>query len=124
MKLQTIGFTLVLATLSAQAEVVEIKWNTDGGFAHSTEIRVRGVVEVCGKIPAGPTIDWSFTSSGPLESNVHFHEGKEVSYPARHAAAEAIKDRLIVRTEQEYCWMWSNRTQQPVRMSMELMKVK
>ena len=54
MKLQAIGFTFVVVASSAQAEVVEIKWNTDGGFAHTTEIRVRGVVEVCGKIPAGP----------------------------------------------------------------------
>ena len=124
MNLQAIGLLLVLAALPAQAEVVDIKWNADGGFAHATEIRVKGVVEVCGKITAGPTIDWSFKSSGPLESNVHFHEGKEVSYPARHAAATAIKDQLIVRTDQEFCWMWSNRTQQPVTMSMELMKVK
>lgn len=57
------------------------------------------------KLPTVMTIDWSFNNSAPLESNVHFHERKQVIYPAKHAAASSVKDRLIVKAEQDICCM-------------------
>ena len=122
MKRNVLALALALVTIPAQAEVVAIQWNADGAFAHAGTVPGRGFLEICGKIPAGLTIDWSFASAAPLESNVHFHEGKQVNYPARHQPAAAVTDRLIVATEQEYCWMWTNRTQQSVPMTMQLKK--
>ena len=124
MKSRILALAVALFALSARAEMINIQWNPDGRFENAAEIHGGGFLEVCGKIPSGLIIDWSFTSSAPLESNVHFHEGKLVSYPAKHAAATSVQDRLVVNAEQEYCWMWSNRTPQRIRMNVQLVKAK
>jgi hypothetical protein len=122
MKLQLLALALALITISAHAEAVNIQWNADGQFVYAAEVRGGGFLELCAKLPAGLTIDWSFTSSVPLESNVHYHEGKQVIYPAKHPPAALVKDQLIVKTEQDYCWMWSNLIGRPFKIDVQLLK--
>jgi len=117
-----LALAIACASVFAHAEIVDIAWNADGKFGHATAIPARGILEVCGKLPVGLTVDWSFTSSAAIESNVHFHEGKQVTYPAKHAAAPSVTDSLIVAAEQDYCWMWSNRTLQPVQVDVQLLR--
>lgn len=124
MKPRILALTLTLMTISAHAEVVNIQWAADGQFVYATEVRSGGFLELCGTLPAGLTIDWSFTSSVPLESNVHYHEGKQVMYPAKHPPAASVKDQLIVKTEQHYCWMWSNLIGRPFKIDVQLLKTK
>lgn len=120
MKQLILALALAWSPFSAHAEIVTIKWDTDGRFTHGSEIRPGGFLELCGKIAPGPAIEWAFTSSAPVESNVHYHEGKNVVYPAKHRAAVSITDRLVVGSEQEYCWMWTNRAIQVVRVDVKL----
>ena len=122
MKQVTLALALAWSSFAAHAEIVTIKWDADGRFVHSAEIRPRGFLELCGKIAPGPAIEWAFTGSAPIESNVHYHEGKSVVYPAKHPAAVSLTDRLIVGSEQEYCWMWTNRAIQAVRVDVKLQK--
>ncbi|MBI3283871.1 MAG: hypothetical protein HYZ65_03340 [Burkholderiales bacterium] len=124
MKSKILSLMLLCATAATQAAVVDIVWSDDTRFLHSADIPAGKILEVCGRLPAGISVAWSFTSSAPVESNVHYHEGKQVTYPARHAAAVALQDKLELKLEQEYCWMWSNKTQQTVQVGVQLEKVK
>ena len=53
----------------------------------------------------------------------YYHEGKQVMYAAKHASAAQIKDQLIVKTAQDYCWMWSN-IRLPFRIDVQLVKAR
>ena len=83
-----------------------------------------GSVELCGRLPAGLTVDWSFTSSVPVASEVHYHEGKQVVHMAKHPSVASIKDQLTVKTEQDYCWMWTNNLRLPFRIEVQLVKAR
>ena len=122
--LQTLALTLALTTLTAHAEVVKIRWNSDGQFAYGAEVSGGGFLELCGKLPAGLAVDWSFTSSVPVASDVHYHEGKQVLFAAKHPSAASVKDQLLVKTEQDYCWMWSNNIRLPFRIDVQLVKAR
>ena len=124
MKLNLSALSLILLTAPVLADEVEILWNQAGRFQHEGNIKAGGILEVCGKLPAALSVDWSFESAAALESNIHYHEGKKVIFPAKHAAATAVKDSLTTKLAQEYCWMWSNRTPQAVQIKLELAKLK
>ncbi len=113
-----------LATGPAEAETVSIRWNSDGQFVYGTGVSGGGSVELCGRLPAGLTVDWSFTSSVPVASEVHYHEGKQVVHMAKHPSVASIKDQLTVKTEQDYCWMWTNNLRLPFRIDVQLVKAR
>ena len=122
--LRTFALTLALTTASAHAQTVNIRWNSAGQFVYGGAVSGGGFIELCDKLPAGLTIDWSFTSSVPVASEVHYHEGKQVVYAAKHPSAASLKDQLTVKTEQDYCWMWSNNIRLPFRIDVQLVKAR
>jgi len=104
---------LGLAATVARAELVEIVWSDGGAFTQSKRIDAGKFVEVCGKLPVGVSVDWSFEASAPTDFNIHYHEGKAVVFPAKMAQVARGKDTLRAKVEQDYCWMWSNKSAVP-----------
>ena len=100
---------LVLAAPRAHAELVEIVWSHGGTFTQQKHVAAGKFVEVCGKLPAGLKVAWSFEASGPTDFNIHFHMGKEVMFPAKMSQVARGQDALQVTVEQDYCWMWTNK---------------
>jgi hypothetical protein len=76
--------------------------------------------EVCGKLLRNDRVAWRFEASGPLDFNIHYHEGKAVRYPAREQAAAKSSGRLRAALDQDYCWMWTNRSGNPVELGLTL----
>jgi len=99
----------VLAT-PVQAQLVEIQWDASDAFERSLMLAPAKFVEVCGKLRKGQSIDWSFTGQSPLNFNIHYHEGKKVVFPAKHDHAESLSGKLTVPADQDYCWMWENKS--------------
>jgi hypothetical protein len=118
------ALTLVSTVSSAHASLVELKWNAQGEFHHQGQIKAGGILEVCGKLPNKLSIDWDFKSDKALESNIHFHLGKNVKLPVKLAAKSEWKDRFETKVAQDYCWMWSNRSDQVAEITLSLTKVK
>ena len=100
---------LALAAPRAHAELVEIVWSHGGTFTQQKHVAAGKFVEVCGKLPAGLKVAWSFEASGPIDFNIHFHMGKEVIFPAKMSQVARGQDALQVTVEQDYCWMWTNK---------------
>ncbi|MFZ6819767.1 hypothetical protein [Undibacterium sp. Ji22W] len=107
----------------AAAGLVDLKWNEQGQFQHSAEIKAGGFLEVCGKLPAGLKIDWQYKSQQALDFNIHYHEGKKLSVPVKHQAKQAVAEQFEVKVAQDYCWMWSNKTKEAATVDLSLQQV-
>lgn len=107
------GVALLLAVTTVRAELVEIGWDASGSFERALDIAPGKFAELCGRLAKGQTIAWSFTSSMPLDFNIHLHEGSEVVFPARQNQTASLQGELRVPVDQDYCWMWENKTGGP-----------
>lgn len=106
----------------ARAELIEIKWSESGKFDHHAPIAARKFVEICGPLSKDQTIAWSFKAEQPVNFNIHFHAGEEVTYPAKVEGASSASGQLKPVSDQDYCWMWSNKTDKPLDLTLTLQK--
>ena len=105
---------------TAQAEMVPIAWDSAGRFAHELRVPPGKYVELCEKLPAGSSVQWSFEAGGPVNFNVHYHEGKQVHYPARLDNADKGEGSLKAAIDLDYCWMWTNKAAAEVALKVRL----
>lgn len=112
------------AVSSAQSaqHIVDIAWAADGGFRHTATVAPGRFAEICGALAANSSVRWRFEASAPLDFNIHYHVGKDVTYPAKANAQTQGADTLAVALAQDYCWMWTNRGAAPVRLQVELQR--
>lgn len=87
---------LFLVAASAQAEVIDIVWNGEGRFERRMTVASGKFAEICGKLTRADTVAWRFEASGPLNFNIHYHEGKDVRYPERRDALAGADGQLRV----------------------------
>lgn len=113
----------MLFSQHAFANLVDLKWNDQGVFQHSAEIKAGGILEVCGKLPVGMKIDWQYKSLQALDFNIHYHEGKKLSVPVKHQAKQELAEQFEVKVAQDYCWMWSNKTKETATVDLSLSRV-
>jgi hypothetical protein len=60
---------------------------------------------------------FSFTSSRPLDFNLHYHEGDQAVYPVVKKGVASYEGSYSVETERNYCLMWTKTHQQPVKLN-------
>lgn len=82
----------------------------------SLNLRPDEVHESCHDLAAGAKINYSFECSSVALFNIHFHHGKEVSYPVAEKMILRSKGTLLADSTQTYCLMWSN----PLRRTLTL----
>ena len=107
---RTAAVALALMTTGAMADINDIAWDSNGRFERSVNVASGKFAELCGRLPKDAKVRWNFEASVPLDFNVHHHVGKEVTFASKLVAVNAAKDTLDAKTEQEYCWMWSNKS--------------
>jgi len=113
---------MLLVSGAARAELVSIDWDGAGHFEKAMTVAPGKFAEVCGKLSKDQVIAWSFKSSQPTTFNIHYHEGKAVFFPIKLDATSAAENKLTVPVDQSYCWMWSNKTDKPVELSLMLQR--
>lgn len=111
-----------LAGHAVSAELVDIRWPSDGRYVHQASIAPGKFVELCGRLPAGLKVRWVFDADKPLDFNVHYHLGKQVVFPFKRSAVAQDGDTLDAQTEQDYCWMWTNKAPAPAALSVTLQR--
>jgi hypothetical protein len=118
------GFFLMLPAIAAlapaMAEVIDIDWGAQGRFERQVTVAPGKFAEVCGRLVRDDRVAWRFEASGPLDFNIHYHEGKAVRYPAREDAAAKSSGKLQAALDQDYCWMWTNKAGRPVNLRLAL----
>ncbi len=113
----------LLFPIAASAEIVDLKWNGDT-FAHKASVAPKKFLEVCGKLKKGDGVSWQFKGSAPTDFNIHYHVGKDVSYPENRKQIASAEGLLAAPLDQDFCWMWSNRTTEAVDVEVNLKQVK
>lgn len=111
-----------MAGTPARADVTEIAWNAEGRFEHRAELKPGGFAEVCGRLEKGRAVRWAFEAGGPTDFNIHYHQGQQVVFPVQRRGAAKGAAMLKVKLDQDYCWMWTNKTAQPLSLRLTLMR--
>jgi len=106
----------------ARAELVDIRFNEQGRFEHSTSVPPGKSIEICSKLTKGQMLPWSFKSDQPMQFNIHYHEDKKVEFPAKLQSATSADARLEVPVDQHYCWMWANKGSSEAKLSFSVQK--
>ncbi len=113
-------FALACSVSTSQAELISFKLDANLSFKTQTNIQPGKFSEVCGKLKKGNLIRWQFDSSAPLDFNIHYHEGKEIFFPYKMNAIKSAKEELLISLDQDYCWMWTNKSGEAVKLEMNL----
>ena len=114
---------LVFSFTTCKAEVISFKLEANPSFKTQVNIQPGKFSEVCGKLKKGNLIRWQFDSSAPLEFNIHYHEGKNVIFPYKMSAIKSGEEELLISLDQDYCWMWTNKSKEEVKLEMSLRHV-
>jgi hypothetical protein len=65
------------------------------------------VHEECVRLDKGQGRRYDWKSTGKVDFNIHYHEGKEVFYPTKREDVSKGRGRFRAKLAQEYCWMWT-----------------
>lgn len=106
----------------AASHIVDIRWDARGEFRHESTVAPKKFVEVCGKVTAGTKVQWHFEAAAPMDFNVHYHEGKDVRFPAKESQVSKSSGALEAAVDQDYCWMWSNKSETAAPLVVHLKK--
>ena len=113
----------LLAAPMAHAELSTIAWDATERFEHSASVPTGKFLEVCGRLSKGQTVSWSFKSDQAMNFNIHYHaDDKKVVFPAKRDGVANLEDRLIVPVDQDYCWMWSNKSAVQAKIALQLQR--
>jgi hypothetical protein len=114
--------SLMLTAAAARAELGDIEWLADGSAAREFQVAPGKFAEWCGKLQRGEKVQWTFEAAGPLNFNVHYHLGKDVRFPAKQDGIAKAQGTLDVLLDQDYCWMWTNKSASTVALKAGLRK--
>ena len=73
--------------------------------------------EECLELSVGQTVHYVFDSSRPIDFNIHYHQGHEVTYPVKHQKISKATDKFVAPIAQVYCLMWSNPNSTPMTLN-------
>ena len=68
-----------------------------------------GEHEECAHLDAGQMRHYYWRASAPVDFNIHFHHGDEVSYPVKRDAMRGDGGTFTAKASEDYCWMWTAR---------------
>jgi hypothetical protein len=104
------------------AHIVTIQWNDAGRFEHRVTVAPGKFAEACTKLNSGQDVEWAFQASGAADFNIHYHEGRKVEYAAQAKGLKVAEGVLSPTLAQDYCWMWTNLSKQPMELSLRMKK--
>ena len=103
---------------SAPAQALGIVWDESRAFETNAAVVSGKFAEVCGKLSRGEVVVWKFEGDRLLDFNIHYHAGSRSSSPT--SEVPDASGELTVTTDQDYYWMWTNRTETPGRVALKL----
>ena len=76
-------------------------------LAFSVAIAAGDLHEECLRLDKGASRAFTWKSDQPLDFNIHYHEGKDVTYPVKADGRRDGRGTFTATLAQDYCWMWS-----------------
>ena len=75
--------------------------------AFSFALEPTKVHEECLRMEAGEKRRFHWKADGPVDFNVHYHEGRDVFYPVKRDGMRGDGGTFTAKIAQDYCWMWT-----------------
>jgi hypothetical protein len=91
---------LLLVLFGARALAAE-----DAG-PYSFTLSGKAFDERCLTLAAGEAIRYRFRASAPVDFNIHYHRGNEMSFPVKRPAVREIDATFRAKRADGYCLMW------------------
>ena len=73
----------------------------------SVTIEPKQMHEECVKLQSGEKRRYFWRADGPVDFNIHYHEGKDVFYPVKRDGMRGDGGTFTAKIAQDYCWMWT-----------------
>jgi hypothetical protein len=83
--------------------------NAPGPRPFTHDMKPGGIAEECLRLDAGKSRTFEWTSDGPVDFNIHYHEGDKVTYPVKLNGQSKGGGRFTATAGEDYCWMWTAR---------------
>lgn len=80
----------------------------------SATIEPSGMLEPCLKLKPGETLKYAFSSTKPLDFNIHYHKDDKVNYPVWESKVKSGRGTFKAKADEYHCLMWINRSKEPV----------
>src|SRR3954468_4065892 len=65
--------------------------------------------EECARIEKEEKRNYHWRADAPVDFNIHFHRGDDVSYPVKRSAMRGDGGTFVAKSGEDYCWMWTAR---------------
>ena len=75
----------------------------------SAALEAGRIHEECARLEAGEKRNYHWKADAPVDFNIHFHRGNDVTYPVKRTAMRGDGGTFVARTGEDYCWMWTAR---------------
>lgn len=75
--------------------------------------------ESCLEASPDKVITYSFTSSEPLNFNLHYHENGDVQYPVKKNQITSDSGTYHPELTTYFCLMWTNKSEESIRIEFE-----
>ena len=76
--------------------------------------------EACEKLSPGQKAEFSFTTSKPVDFNVHYHTMEGAIYSVREENIASKSGEVTAEAKATYCCMWTNNHDVPVSLTYNL----
>ena len=116
--------TAMAIPLAAHADDSDIAWDAQGRSHQHFAAAPGKLVEYCGDLKTGDKVDWHFEASAPLDFNIHHHVGETAHFAAKQEGVAVSKGVLTAPSDQDYCWMWTNKSAAAISLDVELSRLK
>ena len=75
----------------------------------SATLKPGAIHEECARVEAGDKRNYHWKSDAPVDFNIHFHRGNDVTYPVKRTAMRGDGGTFLAKSGEDYCWMWTAR---------------
>ena len=120
MKLFALLSAAAFAVLASQASATNIVWSSADTFDYTETLAPGKSAELCGNIEPRLPVEWRYVGDGPLTFDLHRHSGSEVIYATRSYLTRELNGRLSPTFNFDWCWMWTNETENAVTVRVNL----
>ena len=108
-----------LAALAASGTLLAAPTSSSSSSAAVTTTLVPGKpYEACMTLAAGDQRRWYFKADAPVDFNVHFHAGDQVTYAVKRDGMRGDGGTFVAKSAQDYCWTWT--ASKPTRLEAKI----
>lgn len=114
------AITAVAAWAASASSAVQVSWDAQGAASTMVTVDARSAEKLCARLNPGQRVVWAFVSQSVVDFNLQHGQGKNTTYVVQKTAVTEARDAFEPPRAKEYCWMWTNRTEAPAQVSVQL----